>query len=46
MYTLEFVQIKMEENGGKMKEIEAKINYKFKNKVWLVEALTHKSYID
>ena len=29
-----------------MKKIEEKIQYKFRNKVWLVEALTHKSYID
>ena len=36
----------MTENGGKMQQIEAKIGYKFKNKLWLVEALTHKSYID
>ena len=36
----------MEENGGELKQIEKKINYTFKNKLWLVEALTHKSYID
>ena len=29
-----------------MAQVEKKINYTFKNKVWLVEALTHKSYID
>jgi hypothetical protein len=44
--TREFVQIKMEENNGKMKQIEETIGYKFKNPLWLVEALTHKSYID
>ena len=29
-----------------MAEVEKKINYEFKNKVWLVEALTHKSFMD
>jgi dsRNA-specific ribonuclease len=43
---MEFVQIKMEENNGRMKKIEETIGYKFKNRLWLVEALTHKSYID
>jgi dsRNA-specific ribonuclease len=44
--TMEFVQIKMTENNGRMKKIEGNIGYTFKNKLWLVEALTHKSYID
>ena len=29
-----------------MRDVETKIGYTFKNKLWLVEALTHKSYID
>ena len=37
---------KTQENNGYMLEVEQKINYEFKNKLWLVEALTHKSYID
>lgn len=36
----------MEEDDGKLREIESKIGYTFKCKLWLVEALTHKSYID
>jgi dsRNA-specific ribonuclease len=41
-----FVHAKYNENNNKMAEVERTINYVFKNKVWLVEALTHKSYMD
>lgn len=29
-----------------MVEVERKLGYTFKNKLWLIEALTHKSYVD
>jgi endoribonuclease Dicer len=44
--TQQFVMFKIMENGGKLLEIETKIGYVFKNRLWLVEALTHKSYIE
>lgn len=45
-HTREFVYIKTSEKNAEMLQIEAKIGYTFKDKLWLVEALTHKSYID
>lgn len=29
-----------------MDQVEKKLGYTFKNKLWMIEALTHKSYID
>ena len=45
-YSKMFVERKYHENNRKMAEVERKIGYEFENKLWLVEALTHKSYID
>lgn len=36
----------MATDEGKMAQVEGKLGYKFKDKVWLLEALTHKSYLD
>lgn len=33
-------------NQGNLKLVEKKINYTFKNKIWLLEAMTHKSFMD
>jgi len=33
-------------NQGNLKLVETKINYTFKNKIWLLEAMTHKSFMD
>lgn len=40
------IHAKINENNGKLLGIQDKLGYEFKDKVWLVEALTHKSYID
>ena len=29
-----------------MRQVEQMLGYTFKNKLWMVEALTHKSYVD
>jgi hypothetical protein len=42
-HSMSFLQLQY---NGKMKEVEDKIQYKFKNKIWLLEALTHKSFMD
>ena len=41
-----FVNKLWNDNDCRMYEVEEKIKYEFKDKLWLVEALTHKSYID
>ena len=33
-------------NQGNLKMVEKKIGYTFKNKIWLLEAMTHKSFMD
>lgn len=44
--TQAFVKNRMKDPSMRMGDVEAKIGYKFKNQLWMVEALTHKSYID
>jgi len=44
--TQAFVKNRMKDPSMRMGEVEGKIGYKFKNQLWMVEALTHKSYID
>lgn len=31
---------------GKLSLVEKKIGYTFRNKIWLLEAMTHKSFMD
>ena len=33
-------------NQGKLSLVEKKIGYTFRNKIWLLEAMTHKSFMD
>lgn len=41
-----FVKKNYEDETNKIPEVERILGYTFKNKLWLVEALTHKSFVD
>lgn len=41
-----FVNWNYYHGSKKMADVEKTLGYTFRNKLWLVEALTHKSYVD